>query len=499
MHPLTWQDWRSNQDGGISTWTYGHVVSKMKAAHKGGVTQVFWTSDQLLSGGVDCCLKIWWRHGKYLNPKAVRTLDLKHFSVSKRSFIASSLIPKSLDVFDDGKILLGTASSQIFVLPPSKEWETDANGRVDPAKCGKLLLTSHYRRAENDSLHGITTYPLRAFIPGQENCVVSTKGHEKIYNFATCGPDDTIRFWSMQTRELMTTISGEFIRPLDGVVFPCSPCVLDLSPNGKMLAVGFKNGSWALYIDIGKTKQWEWKKVFMTDISKRITAQERMVTLKKELAKASDAARDPYRAVFSGDRDRYQGQIDELKKEIDAIQDYSRNGEITVVKFSPSGVWVVVGSRDSFMDIFSVKDLEIKSKDGVWRPMCDLDLDHQHIASDACVEQESTDPDLDLQQRFEREYKRGVIQGELNLKGVRGIVKRVGSCKGHGSGVTRCDWSLDCRMLRSTSDTGELLFWDAPRGRHNSMSEQHRDLEWATHTALFGCFSHSYLEDVVLV
>lgn len=42
--------------------------------------------------------------------------------------------------------------------------------------------------------------------------------------------------------------------------------------------------------------------------------------------------------------------------------------------------------------------------------------------------------------------------GEL---GLRGGVKRLGACRGHGGGVCRMDWSVNARLIRSCT---EVLF-----------------------------------------
>jgi hypothetical protein len=39
--------------------------------------------------------------------------------------------------------------------------------------------------------------------------------------------------------------------------------------------------------------------------------------------------------------------------------------------------------------------------------------------------------------------------------GLRGGVKRIGACRGHGGGVCRMDWSVNARLIRSCT---EVLF-----------------------------------------
>uniref|UniRef100_A0A6A7G237 Echinoderm microtubule-associated protein-like 2 isoform X6 n=1 Tax=Hirondellea gigas TaxID=1518452 RepID=A0A6A7G237_9CRUS len=109
-------------------------------------------------------------------------------------------------------------------------------------------------------------------------------------------------------------------------------------------------------------------------------------------------------------------QTRELRKE-------SRDGTdpIQVVKFSPDGQYLAVGSRDGSITIHQVMD--------------------------------------DLR-RF----------------------ARLGKCQGHASAVVHLDWSSDSQYLQSNSSDYDLLFWNAPICRQIVQSSQLRDVEWATRT-----------------
>jgi WD40 repeat protein len=91
-----------------------------------------------------------------------------------------------------------------------------------------------------------------------------------------------------------------------------------------------------------------------------------------------------------------------------------------------------------------------------------------------------------LSARAKSAKEKQVIHGEEGLHGVRGSVKRVGSCVGHMSGITRMDWSMNTCVLRSTTESNELLFWHMPSGAKSSKADEHRDVDWASHTAVFG-------------
>ncbi|XP_065208639.1 echinoderm microtubule-associated protein-like 2 isoform X2 [Planococcus citri] len=94
---------------------------------------------------------------------------------------------------------------------------------------------------------------------------------------------------------------------------------------------------------------------------------------------------------------------------------------IQVVKFSPDGKLLALGSRDNYVYIY-------------------------HVGDDA------------------RKYS------------------RVGKCSGHSSFVTHLDWSQDGQYLRSNSGDYELLYWNAGICRQVPQSTQLRDVTWASNS-----------------
>ncbi|KAG7166211.1 Echinoderm microtubule-associated protein-like 2-like [Homarus americanus] len=99
---------------------------------------------------------------------------------------------------------------------------------------------------------------------------------------------------------------------------------------------------------------------------------------------------------------------------------FSSNGEI-VLKFSPNGQYLAVGSRDNNIYVYQV--------------------------SEDC-----------------RKYT------------------RIGRCQGHASFVTHLDWSADSQFLQSNSGDYELLYWNAGLCRQIVQTSQMRDVEWASNT-----------------
>ncbi|MCI4385913.1 hypothetical protein PGIGA_G00056120 [Pangasianodon gigas] len=101
------------------------------------------------------------------------------------------------------------------------------------------------------------------------------------------------------------------------------------------------------------------------------------------------------------------------------------NEIISIVKYSPDGAYLAVGSHDNFIYIYAV------TENG-------------------------------------RKYS------------------RVSKCTGHSSFVTHLDWSTNSQYIVTNSGDYEILYWEASSGKHITSAEVVRNLEWATSTCVLG-------------
>lgn len=60
----------------------------------------------------------------------------------------------------------------------------------------------------------------------------------------------------------------------------------------------------------------------------------------------------------------------------------------------------------------------------------------------------------------------------------------VARCSGHSATVSHIDWSADSRLLQSTDNAYEILYWNPRTGRQ--ILENQRDTNWATFTCIVG-------------
>ncbi|XP_078452761.1 echinoderm microtubule-associated protein-like 2 isoform X2 [Lampetra planeri] len=108
--------------------------------------------------------------------------------------------------------------------------------------------------------------------------------------------------------------------------------------------------------------------------------------------------------------------------------------QISVMRYSPDGSFLAVGSHDNFVYVYSV------SEGG-------------------------------------RKYT------------------RAGKCSGHSSFITHLDWSTDGTYLMSNSGDYEILYWTAASCKQVTSVAPTRDVDWATYTCVLGFYVYGVWSD----
>ncbi|XP_063801092.1 echinoderm microtubule-associated protein-like 3 [Pseudophryne corroboree] len=133
------------------------------------------------------------------------------------------------------------------------------------------------------------------------------------------------------------------------------------------------------------------------------------------------------------------------------------NEQLSVVRYSPDGNFLAIGSHDNVIYIYSPGQRERK---GDYSRDCSLE--------EKDSSQEEGEGDSFVSERLQR-------------------YTRYGKCAGHSSFITHLDWSKDGKYIMSNSGDYEILYWDIAggckllRNRYES-----RDREWATYTCVLG-------------
>ncbi|KAM9301742.1 echinoderm microtubule-associated protein-like 3 [Gastrophryne carolinensis] len=137
------------------------------------------------------------------------------------------------------------------------------------------------------------------------------------------------------------------------------------------------------------------------------------------------------------------------------------NEQFSVVRYSPDGNYLAIGSHDNVIYIYSTGQRDRKS---------------DHSQESAFEEKGSQD-----------ETESSKWEGDNPVPGRVQRYARFGKCMGHSSFITHLDWSKDGKYIMSNSGDYEILYWDIAggckllRNRYES-----RDREWATYTCVLG-------------
>ncbi|KAM4722523.1 echinoderm microtubule-associated protein-like 3 [Rhinophrynus dorsalis] len=140
------------------------------------------------------------------------------------------------------------------------------------------------------------------------------------------------------------------------------------------------------------------------------------------------------------------------------------NEQLSVVRYSPDGNYLAVGSHDNVIYIYSTGQKDRRAE--------------RECSQDSSLEErDSSQEDGDSPQGEGDSFVSDRVQRYT----------RFGKCVGHSSFITHLDWSRDGKYIMSNSGDYEILYWDIAggckliRNRYES-----RDREWATYTCVLG-------------
>ena len=249
--------------GEVLIWN-GTTISKgIKGKHDGPVDAINVWNDYIFTGG---------RQGNIV------VLDSKFnvhntWDISKFDSICPGI---NAFAYDGRRLIVGTRGSEVY--------EINFNLDSSDIKVKNVVTAGHYSpwRKDNNEVWGLAVFPNKDL-------------------YVSVSDDATLRVWSTSERKMVKLVklnydsTGKEIE-LDPTTKEFSNSVkarsVDVSPNGKMAAVGFREGTFRIYL----TKDWK------------------LATEKKD------------------------------RKEW--IQD---------IKFSPNGEYLAVGSHDNFIDVYNIE------------------------------------------------------------------------------------------------------------------------------------------------
>lgn len=80
----------------------------------------------------------------------------------------------------------------------------------------------------------------------------------------------------------------------------------------------------------------------------------------------------------------------------------------------------------------------------------------------------------------------GSEENTIDIYDVGKQYSRIGVAKGHSSKVVQLDWSTDSALLQSASVNAELLFWEMPNGTQIKFPADVRNVDWYTWSSTYG-------------
>ncbi|XP_040184881.1 echinoderm microtubule-associated protein-like 3 isoform X2 [Rana temporaria] len=137
------------------------------------------------------------------------------------------------------------------------------------------------------------------------------------------------------------------------------------------------------------------------------------------------------------------------------------NEQLSVVRYSPDGSYLAIGSHDNVIYIYSTGHKDRKGD----------------YSRDSSLEEKDS--------QEEGESPKG--EGDNNVSDRVQRYIRYGKCMGHSSFITHLDWSKDGKYIMSNSGDYEILYWDIAGGCKLLRNRfESRDREWETYTCVLG-------------
>lgn len=250
--------------GEILIWNGTSVSKCIKGKHEGPVDAIEIYEDLIFTGG---------RQGNIV------ILDSKFNITQSLNISTFDTICPGINAFayDGKRLIVGTRGSEVFYC------EFDL--KTAKIKVNKVVTAGHYSpcRQDNNEVWGLSIFQNKDL-------------------YISVSDDATMRVWNTVDKKMDAIVKLNF--DMAGKEMPLDPATkelssatkgrsVDISPNGKMAAVGFRDGSFRIYT----TKDWK--------------------------------------------------IIQEKKHRKEWISD---------VKFSPNGDYLAVGSHDNFIDVYAIND-----------------------------------------------------------------------------------------------------------------------------------------------
>uniref|UniRef100_A0A8C5R3S1 EMAP like 3 n=1 Tax=Leptobrachium leishanense TaxID=445787 RepID=A0A8C5R3S1_9ANUR len=140
------------------------------------------------------------------------------------------------------------------------------------------------------------------------------------------------------------------------------------------------------------------------------------------------------------------------------------NEQLSVVRYSPDGHYLAIGSHDNVIYIYSTGQKDRRGE--------------RETFQDICMEEET----FQEEQADHPKPEDGNFAYESTFR-----YTRFGKCVGHSSFITHLDWSKDGKHIMSNSGDYEILYWDIAGGCKLLRNRfESRDREWATYTCVLG-------------